>query len=29
MLEQYVLNAYFPEQRMDYSAAALEPILAQ
>jgi glycogen phosphorylase len=29
MLEQYVLNAYFPEQRMDYSAAALEPILAK
>jgi starch phosphorylase len=27
MIEQYVLNAYFPEQRMDHSAVALEPIL--
>jgi glycogen phosphorylase len=29
MIEQYVLNAYFPEQRMDHSAAALEPILTK
>lgn len=29
MLEQYVLNAYFPEQRMDHSAVALEPILTK
>ncbi len=29
MLGQYVLNAYFPQKRMDYSAAALEHALAQ
>ncbi|MFT4113506.1 alpha-glucan family phosphorylase [Silvibacterium sp.] len=27
MIEQYILNAYFPEHRRDHSAAALEPIL--
>lgn len=29
MLEQYVINAYFPEKRIDCSAAALEKALAE
>ncbi|AXC11791.1 Glycogen phosphorylase [Acidisarcina polymorpha] len=29
MLGQYVLNAYFPQKRMDFSAAALEHALAR
>ncbi len=29
MLEQYVLNAYFPEKRMDCSAERLEQVLAR
>jgi len=28
MLEQYVQNSYFPEQSVQSSAPALEPILA-
>jgi starch phosphorylase len=29
MLEQYVVNAYFPEQRVDQPVEKLEPALAR
>jgi len=29
MIEQYLLNAYFPEQLVDISDESLEPVLTQ